>query len=832
MMYKEISLLLKKIGIDLEKIKMKKDDVVDFSDITLEGEMPGENSEKEISHKGDLEFTIYNDEETLENIYYKLKSIYGDTRHIIKQEAILENNIKKVYRYVPISKIDIMVTNHSRNDKIRDKFKDALPIIEYIYFKEFKDFDKIRLEYLLKDYDNEKYDEIEKLQKELFEKEPFKITYEEDVFYEIYYLKEENRYVLMICTEDIVFKQIQYILQKKVEYYLSKNEQYIYTGISNLEYSENFLYKEEIQELEDILWYFTKSWPITYELYNNEGEYSLEIVGNIEIYNGLTSIYRIKLKNKEKAAEYLKLAKALMTLEKDTNKYLKFTPIISEKEGLKFRYSGNDIVLKDIPDFLIINYVKLYEETMAYIDENMSKKLKLEILTGEKAKKEEKLNDLQNYITSFLDSKRTFFGKFRYFFGKDPLKQLEQKEQQEEREKKEQRDKKEKNKEELSKIEEERKEIEELKEKINLKRDFCTIEEYIFLYKEYEKQNKKLKFYLRDISVLEHIIENLDRNIRNGMEYIKEISIEKKSLIGFFKYTNKDKKDVIAKAESEFKEEKMHKIFNYDLDFLKFAEDMDKEIRKSLDNNEISSVYLAINGMLKYMNKFREYQKNDDNDVNMKEYYQELELYLKDLKNKYVKIYGENAVDYDIFGNSQNFKQTRYLGEKAFREEDRELYKEMKFKKNMVLDDLINIIKENLAKLEDAIDKTVVDMELDVYKIVNWTAKLKENNIEIYNFNINEEKINIGKEDKTYNLYHLNIPNEANMVPLTNITFYTNNNKTLPLGMDVSTQVLLDMSKFNFVVSEYISTKINVVEGIYSNIKNLNIYRYRSYLKK
>ena len=39
----------------------------------------------------------------------------------------------------------------------------------------------------------------------------------------------------------------------------------------------------------------------------------------------------------------------------------------------------------------------------------------------------------------------------------------------------------------------ERKEIQELKEKLNLKRDFCTIEEYIFLYKEYEKQNKKLK---------------------------------------------------------------------------------------------------------------------------------------------------------------------------------------------------------------------------------------------------------------------------------------------------------------------------------------------------
>ena len=518
MIYKEISLLLNKIGIDLNKIKINKNDInnvnkgetdksivvnkenkedfVDFSDISLD------KDEVETNYNDDN--LIYNNEETLENVYFKLKTIYGDRKYNIKQEAILENNMKKVYKYIPISKVDVMVTNHSRNDKIKDKLRDAMPIIKYIYSKEFKDFDKVRLEYLLKDYDNQKYEEIDHLQKQLLEKEPFKITYEEDIFYEIYYMKEENRYILLICTEDIVFKEIQYILQKKAEYYISRKEEYIYTGIVNLEYSENFLYNEEIEELEDILWYFTKSWPITYELYNNKNEYSLEIVGNFEIYNGLTSIYRIFLKNKNKAAEYLKLAKALMTLEKDTNKYLKFQTIISEKDGLEFKYNDNDIILKDIPDFLLVNYVKLYEETMIYIDENMAKELKFKRLTEEKLKKEEKLNDLQNYITTFLDSKKTFFGKFRYFLGKDPLKQLEQKEKELENKKKKE-DISEKNNISLDKDEEkkiretERKEIQELKEKLNLKRDFCTIEEYIFLYKEYEKQNKKLKSYLKDI---------------------------------------------------------------------------------------------------------------------------------------------------------------------------------------------------------------------------------------------------------------------------------------------------------------------------------------------
>ena len=510
-MYKEISILLNKIGIDLEKIKIdlnisrdkdiKKDlkdtETVNFNDISLE-------EDNNIEEKYNEEDYIYNNEETLENIYLKLKSIYGDKKYNIKQEAILENNVKKVYRYIPISKIEVMVTNHSRNDKIKDKLKDAIPIIDYIYSKEFKDFDRVRLEYLLKDYNNSKYEEIDNLQKRLLEKEPFKITYEEDVFYEIYYMKEENKYLLVICTEDIVFKEIQYILQKKAQYYITRKEEYIYSGIANLEYSENFLYKEEIQELEDILWYFTKSWPITYELYNNKNEYSLEIVGNFEIYNGLTSIYRISLKNKNKAAEYLKLAKALMTLEKDTNKYLKFQTIISEKDGLEFKYNDNDIILKDIPDFLLVNYVKLYEETMVYIDENMAKELKFKRLTEEKLKKEEKLNDLQNYITTFLDSKKTFFGKFRYFLGKDPLKQLEQKEKELENKKKK-GDISEKNNISLDEDEEkklreiERKEIQELKEKLNLKRDFCTIEEYIYLYKEYEKQNKKLKSYLKDI---------------------------------------------------------------------------------------------------------------------------------------------------------------------------------------------------------------------------------------------------------------------------------------------------------------------------------------------
>lgn len=196
------------------------------------------------------------------------------------------------------------------------------------------------------------------------------------------------------------------------------------------------------------------------------------------------------------------------------------------------------------------------------------------------------------------------------------------------------------------------------------------------------------------------------------MEYVREISREKKSLIGFFKYTNKDRKDVILKPDSEKLEEKLHKTFNYELDFIKFAENIDKDIRKKLDKDEISSIYLSINGMLKYINKYIELEDKENID-----YYNDLGLYLKELNNKYLKLYGENSVEYDIFGNGKNFKTVRYLGEKSFREEDREIFREMRFKKNMNVEEFLNIINIYSKKIESAIDKITTDMEMDIYKI-------------------------------------------------------------------------------------------------------------------
>ena len=49
--------------------------------------------------------------------------------------------------------------------------------------------------------------------------------------------------------------------------------------------------------------------------------------------------------------------------------------------------------------------------------------------------------------------------------------------------------------------------------------------------------------------------------------------------------------------------------------------------------------------------------------------------------------------------------------------------------------------------------------------------------------------------------------------------------------MNVSTQVLIDMKKFNFMLLEENKIKINVESGRYIETKKINIYKYKAYLK-
>jgi hypothetical protein len=58
-------------------------------------------------------------------------------------------------------------------------------------------------------------------------------------------------------------------------------------------------------------------------------------------------------------------------------------------------------------------------------------------------------------------------------------------------------------------------------------------------------------------------------------------------------------------------------------------------------------------------------------------------------------------------------------------------------------------------------------------------------------------------------LYKINLKEDDKVVALTNIIYYFNNNKTLPLGMDVEEGLLLEMGKVEEKIKE--AKTINLV---------------------
>ena len=66
----------------------------------------------------------------------------------------------------------------------------------------------------------------------------------------------------------------------------------------------------------------------------------------------------------------------------------------------------------------------------------------------------------------------------------------------------------------------------------------------------------------------------------------------------------------------------------------------------------------------------------------------------------------------------------------------------------------------------------------------------------------NEINTNIENENNKFNFYKINLKQGTNAVSFTNCIFYDNQNKTLPIGQDLSTKILVDISKLELKLKE------------------------------
>ena len=676
------------------------------------------------------------------------------------------------YRYIPTKNIQILLSQTNRLDDIAEKYKKAKPLASYLDSESEENI----LNYttflkMLTKLNIKEIEEIEEEQNKLAKKIPFKVKYENNYLWQIYYSENTDQYFMLVPTEDTDYSTFFYLIKKQIE---KKRASKIFVPIRNAEYSSEYLKKSEFEDIENYLWLFTKDWPLIYEVYDKANKLSIHIVGETEVYQKIKSSYKIKLKDKEEASRFYKLLKAMFILQTELPHYFHFTTNITKDGEIEFELEGKKLVYEDIATWLTEEY-NIGEDKQKVAEELIKEnKEKLEKLKIEIAGQEIEYLAKEKQISTFLECKKTFLGKFKYYFKyskknkKSKVKQIPEKQEENDE----------------NQIKEENQEIIKPKRK----KSNYTIEELIDIYKVINSKENELKNILMDLNSLKLKNKNMTKKIENATAFIEEIDKHKKSIFEFWKYSNKDEMTTLPEGEQEEVNivNKIEKTFDYEEDIEKFGKTMDKMQRKLLNKLETDSTYIMTTKVLELVNKIK------INDYLPKD----IETELKEIKKEATqeKALLENE-EFDIFGGlSQDNTKISKIKNKKHRELPKDRFNILEIGKNTKQIGFKLTIENVISNVKKALEKVVIPESLPVYKAI-IDDKLDDRMFNIFNINPeNEIAEAIRKEGNKINFYKLNLKEGSNAISFTNCIFYDNQNKTLPVGQDLSTKMLVDVS--------------------------------------
>ena len=357
-----------------------------------------------------------------ENIEEKLEYIGLDLEKIpasIKKFEPLNFRIPKFYdekqyrqyRYVPIKDIQILLTPTNRLDELEEKYKKASPLYEYLDQKKEENILKhTKFLEMLKEVKIEDIEKIEEEQSNLNKKISFKVKFEGNYLWQIYYSENTDKYFMLVPTEEADYSTFFFLLKKQLE---KRRTGKIFVPIRNVGYSSEFIKKNEYEDLENYLWLFTKDWPLIYEVYDKKDELTIQIVGETEVYEKIKSMYNKKLKTKEEATQFYKLLKAMFILQTELPDYFKFRTDINKNGEIEFFFGNIKMEYLELPQWILEQYelgIEKIEIANDLIDENQKKLKKLQ---EEGAIQEIEYLAKEKQISTFLECKKTFFGKFK-----------------------------------------------------------------------------------------------------------------------------------------------------------------------------------------------------------------------------------------------------------------------------------------------------------------------------------------------------------------------------------------------------------------------------------
>ena len=717
------------------------------------------------------------------------------------------------YRYIPVQDLQILLSPTNRLEELGEKYKKASPLYEYLDNEKEENILKYTTFLnMLKNFNIEDVENVEKEQNNLNREIPFKIKYQGNYLWQIYYSENTDKYFMIVPTEDTDYSTFFYILKKKIE---NKKNAKIFVPVSNVKYSNKFWTKSAFEDMENYLWMFTKDWPLIYEVYDKNEELSIQIIGETNVYGKIKTPYKIELKTAKEANEFYKLVKALFILQTELPHYFNFTTNINENCSLEFYLEDQKIQYKYMTSFIRDQYKVALKSRKEIRSKIRFYKKKLEELKQIAAEQDIEYIAKEKQISTFLECKKSFFGKVKYFFkySKKSNKVRKEAEEQEYEEIEENNQE-----EQITQTQDTKQE----KKKIPIKKVY-TLEELLENYKELEKLETEMKNLLMDVNALKLKNKNMEKKIQNATKFIEEIDSHKKSIFEFWKYSNKDEMAVLPEGELEEVNviKRIEKIFDYEEDFEELGKKLDRMQRKNLSKEEIDATFIASTNVVEILNKIK------TNNI-MPE---DIEKSLKEIKKEAIDE-KSLAEEYDIFGNLiEDNTKVKKIKNKKHRELPRDKYNILDVNKNTKQIGYKLTLQSIIKNITSALEKGVIPENLPVYKAV-LDDKLNNKEINVFNINPEEEIKDAMIEDgNKINLYKINVKEGTNGVAFTNIIFYDNQNKTLPLGMDLSTKLILNtaklhlnlLSKKTFKVAKLEDEKDDFSEVL---VKDVEVYEY------
>lgn len=211
---------------------------------------------------------------------------------------------------------------------------------------------------------------------------------------------------------------------------------------------------------------------------------------------------------------------------------------------------------------------------------------KIELIQEESKKLDLEYILRQKQIATYLECKKTFLGKFKYYIKR---KEFLKKENINVKLKQ-------------NNINKNIKKETDLDLKIKLEdKDYYTLEELIKISKQKEEILNIVKNLKLDIDAGELKNINIASKIKNAKLYIEEIDKHTKSIFEFWKFTNKDKIEQLPAPENNIKT-KIKKTFTFEQDFEEFSKQLDIKQRDVLSKEETDSIYLFTTDILEDIN--------------------------------------------------------------------------------------------------------------------------------------------------------------------------------------------------------------------------------------